>query len=127
MNKQWLWNLLTIVLLVVGLGVWIWLPWQGVLGVAVALALWLFLTRSGRLSRPPRGGAAHEKSDALVQCVALMGLDRPTCVRRILALGSLHQLASACSARAVISSTLPVPLMTRYLGATAGSALAQLL
>ena len=55
MNKQWLWNLLTIVLLVVGLGVWIWLPWQGVLGVAVALALWLFLTRSGRLALAATG------------------------------------------------------------------------
>ena len=55
MKKQWLWNLLTIVLLVVGLGVWIMLPWQGVLGVAVALALWLFLTRSGRLALAATG------------------------------------------------------------------------
>lgn len=31
------------------------------------------------------------------------------------------QLASACSARAVMSSTLPVPLILRYLGAAAGS------
>ena len=55
MKKQWLWNLLTIVLLVVGLVVWIKLPWQGVLGVAVLLALWLFLTRSGRLALAATG------------------------------------------------------------------------
>jgi hypothetical protein len=36
------------------------------------------------------------------------------------------QLASAANARAVMSSTLPVPLMARYFGAAAGSALAQL-
>ena len=35
------------------------------------------------------------------------------------------QLASASKARAVISSTLPVPLMARYLGAVSGSAFAQ--
>ncbi len=34
--------------------------------------------------------------------------------------------AKAAKARAVISSTLPVPLMARYLGADAASALAQL-
>ena len=40
-NKQWLWNLLSIVLLAVGLVVWIMLPWQGVLAVAVlVLGLW---------------------------------------------------------------------------------------
>ena len=50
MKMQWLWNLLTVVLLVVGLAVWIMLPWQGVLAVAVLLALWLLLTRSGRLA-----------------------------------------------------------------------------
>lgn len=55
MKNQWLWNLLTIVLLVVGLVAWIFLPWQGVLGVAVALALWLFLTRSGRLALAATG------------------------------------------------------------------------
>ena len=37
------------------------------------------------------------------------------------------QEASAPRARAVISSTVPVPLMARYLGAAAASALAQLL
>ena len=50
MKKQWLGNLISIVALVVGLGVWIVLPWFAVLGIAVALMLWLFLTRSGRLS-----------------------------------------------------------------------------
>jgi hypothetical protein len=37
-----------------------------------------------------------------------------------------NQSASAAKARAVMSSTLPVPLMARYLGAAAVSALAQL-
>jgi len=50
MKKQWLWNLLSIALLLVGLAVWIMLPWQGVLAVAVLLALWLLFTRSGRLA-----------------------------------------------------------------------------
>lgn len=50
MKNQWLWNLLSIVLLLVGLAVWIMLPWQGVLVVAVLLALWLAFTRSGRLA-----------------------------------------------------------------------------
>ncbi|MCA0197672.1 MAG: ABC transporter permease [Proteobacteria bacterium] len=43
-------NLAVIVTLAAGLGVWIALPWYGVLGVAVVLALWLLLTRSGRLA-----------------------------------------------------------------------------
>ena len=50
MKKQWLWNLVSIVLLAVGLAVWIMLPWFAVLAVAVLLALWLLLTRSGRLA-----------------------------------------------------------------------------
>ncbi|RBL05662.1 ABC transporter permease, partial [Xanthomonas oryzae pv. oryzae] len=50
MKKHWLGNALSILLMVVGLGVWIALPWIGVLAVAVALMLWLLLTRSGRLS-----------------------------------------------------------------------------
>src|SRR5690606_30312725 len=50
MKKQWLWNVLSIVLLLVGLAAWIMLPWYGVRGVAVLLALWLLLTRSGRLA-----------------------------------------------------------------------------
>ncbi|MBN6151809.1 ABC transporter permease [Xanthomonas sp. AmX2] len=48
--KQWLWNLLSVALLAVGLAVWIALPWYAVLGLAVAVALWLLLTRSGRLA-----------------------------------------------------------------------------
>jgi putative ABC transport system permease protein len=50
MKNQWLWNLLSIVLLAVALVVWIMLPWYAVLGVVVVIALWLLLTRSGRLS-----------------------------------------------------------------------------
>ncbi|WIX06652.1 ABC transporter permease [Xanthomonas oryzae] len=50
MKKHWLGNALSILLLAVVLGVWIALPWIGVLAVAVALMLWLLLTRSGRLS-----------------------------------------------------------------------------
>src|SRR5690606_5021395 len=50
MKKQWLGNLVSIALLVLGLGAWIILPWFAVLGVAVALLLWLLFTRTGRLS-----------------------------------------------------------------------------
>jgi len=50
MKKQWMGNLVSVVLLAIALGVWIFLPWYGVLGVAVLVALWLLLTRSGRLS-----------------------------------------------------------------------------
>src|SRR5690606_7032467 len=50
MKNQWLLNLLSIVLLLVGLAVWIMLRWQGVLAVAVLLALWLLFTRAGRLA-----------------------------------------------------------------------------
>jgi len=50
MNKQWMWTLLSVVLLAVGLGVWIALPWYGVAAAAVLLVLWLLLTRSGRLA-----------------------------------------------------------------------------
>ena len=50
MKKQWLWNVLSIALLLVGLAAWIMLPWYGVLGVAVLLTLWLLLTRNGRLA-----------------------------------------------------------------------------
>ena len=48
--KNFLSNALVIVLLVVGLGVWIALPWIGVAVLAVAIALWLMLTRTGRLA-----------------------------------------------------------------------------
>lgn len=50
MKSPWLWNLLSIVALVVGLAVWVLLPWYGVLAIAVAIALWLVLTRGGRLA-----------------------------------------------------------------------------
>ncbi|HVJ38684.1 MAG TPA: ABC transporter permease [Stenotrophomonas sp.] len=50
MKNQWLWNLLSILLLAVALVVWIVLPWYAVLAVVAAVALWLLLTRSGRLS-----------------------------------------------------------------------------
>ncbi|MBD9369816.1 ABC transporter permease [Xanthomonas sp. XNM01] len=50
MNKQWMWTLLSVVLLAVGLGVWIALPWYGVAAAAVLLVLWLLLTRNGRLA-----------------------------------------------------------------------------
>ena len=48
--KNFLSNALVIVLLVVGLGVWIALPWIGVAVLAVAITLWLLLTRTGRLA-----------------------------------------------------------------------------
>ncbi|MEO6518777.1 MAG: ABC transporter permease [Pseudoxanthomonas sp.] len=50
MKKQWLWNALSILLLSLGLVAWILLPWYGVAAVTVALALWLALTRTGRLA-----------------------------------------------------------------------------
>jgi putative ABC transport system permease protein len=50
MKKQWLGNALSILLLAIGLGIWIALPWIGVLVVAVLLVLWLLLTRGGRLA-----------------------------------------------------------------------------
>ncbi len=49
--KGFLAGLVTVLLLALMLAVWIALPWFAVLGVAVAIALWLFLTRSGRLAR----------------------------------------------------------------------------
>ena len=48
--KNFFSNLLVIVLLAIGLGAWIALPWIGVLVVVLALALWLALTRNGRLA-----------------------------------------------------------------------------
>jgi len=48
--KKWLLNGAMLVVLAVGLAGWIWLPWQGVLTVAVLVALWLVLTRGGRLA-----------------------------------------------------------------------------
>ncbi|QIL21631.1 ABC transporter permease [Thermomonas sp. HDW16] len=49
--KRFFSGLLTVLLLAALLGVWIVLPWYAVLGAAVVIALWLFLTRSGRLAR----------------------------------------------------------------------------
>ncbi|SYZ54893.1 ABC transporter permease [Xanthomonas arboricola pv. juglandis] len=53
MQAKWknrLVNLLSVVALAVGLGVWIALPWIGVLVIAALLTAWLLATRSGRLS-----------------------------------------------------------------------------
>ena len=49
--KGFLAGLLTVLALVAMLVVWIMLPWFAVLGIAVAIGLWLFLTRGGRLAR----------------------------------------------------------------------------
>lgn len=43
-------NLVSVLVLILGLAAWIMLPWYGVLAAVVVLALWLVLTRSGRLS-----------------------------------------------------------------------------
>ena len=40
MKSPWLWNLLSIVALVVGLVVWVLLPWYGVLAAQLALRGW---------------------------------------------------------------------------------------
>jgi putative ABC transport system permease protein len=47
---NWLANLVSILLLIIGLIVWIMLPWYAVLVIAAVLALWLLVARSGRLS-----------------------------------------------------------------------------
>ena len=49
--KGFLFGLLTVLALVIMLVAWIVAPWYVVLGVAVVIALWLSLTRSGRLAR----------------------------------------------------------------------------
>ena len=48
--KNFLVNFVILIALVVGLVVWINLPWQAVLVLVVLIALWLPLTRSGRLA-----------------------------------------------------------------------------
>jgi putative ABC transport system permease protein len=48
--KRFFGNLGVIVLLVAGLIAWMMLPWHGVLALALIVALWLVLTRSGRLA-----------------------------------------------------------------------------
>ena len=50
MKNKWLWNALSVLLMIVGLVVWIVLPWYGVAAIAALTALWLLLTRSGRLA-----------------------------------------------------------------------------
>jgi len=50
MNKPWLINLVSLLALVAGLAAWIYLPWYGVLVLALLLAAWLLTTRTGRLS-----------------------------------------------------------------------------
>jgi len=47
---NWIANIISVVVLAVFLVVWINLPWFLVLGLAVLLALWLLLTRGGRLA-----------------------------------------------------------------------------
>ena len=49
--KNVLKNLAVLLVLLAALVVWTLLPWAGVLAVVVLLALWLWLTRSGRLAR----------------------------------------------------------------------------
>ena len=50
MKKTWLWNLLSVALLLVGLAAWIALPWWGLAGLVAALGVWLASTRDGRLT-----------------------------------------------------------------------------
>ncbi|WP_295860280.1 ABC transporter permease [uncultured Xanthomonas sp.] len=50
MKMQWLWNVLAIAALALGLGIWIALPWFLVLALVAVLAVLLLVTRSGRLS-----------------------------------------------------------------------------
>ena len=53
--KRFFGNLLVVALLVAGLVAWIMLPWWGVLAAAALLALWLPLTRTGRLALAAAG------------------------------------------------------------------------
>ncbi len=48
--KKFFSNALVVLLLAIGLGAWIALPWVGVLAVAIIIALWLAFTRGGRLA-----------------------------------------------------------------------------
>ncbi|MBB5878339.1 ABC transporter permease [Xanthomonas sp. 3498] len=50
MKMQWLWNVLAIAALAIGLGIWIALPWFLVVALVAVLAVLLLATRSGRLS-----------------------------------------------------------------------------
>ncbi|RZI95063.1 MAG: ABC transporter permease, partial [Rubrivivax sp.] len=49
--KKFLKTLGLVILMVVMLGVWVMLPWQGALAIVVLLALWMFLFRSGVQTR----------------------------------------------------------------------------
>lgn len=49
--KRFFSGLATVLLLALGLGAWIVLPWPLVLALVAAIALWLLTTRSGRLAR----------------------------------------------------------------------------
>ncbi len=48
--KKFFSNALVLFLLAIGLGAWVAMPWVGVLVIVVVLALWLAVTRSGRLA-----------------------------------------------------------------------------
>jgi putative ABC transport system permease protein len=48
--RNWITNLISIVVLIVGLVGWILAPWYAIAAAAVLLVLWLLLTRSGRLA-----------------------------------------------------------------------------
>lgn len=48
--KSFLVGFSIVVVALVGLALWIWLPWQGLAIAAIVLALWMFATRSGRLA-----------------------------------------------------------------------------
>lgn len=50
MKRPWRRTALTVLMLGVGLAVWMLLPWQGAVVLALLLALWLRLSRSGRLA-----------------------------------------------------------------------------
>ena len=76
--KGFLGGLLTVLALVAMLVVWIALPWFAVLGIAVAIGLWLFLTRGGRLAREAAkigiAGLPHRWGASLVIVVGIAGV-----------------------------------------------------
>lgn len=49
-KKQWVGNLISLLALVAGLAAWIYMPWYGIVALAVALGVWLLVTRTGRLA-----------------------------------------------------------------------------
>jgi putative ABC transport system permease protein len=109
--KKWLGNAVTVLLLVIGLAVWISLPWIGVLAVAVLVALWLLLTRGGRLalaatrigvaSLPQRWGAS---SVIVVGIAGVVGV-----LVAMLAMGEGFQATPNTS---IATSTPTTPAMT---------------